>query len=166
MEMKIIFLDIDGVLNNEINYNDAALEQRYVDTGEYDDIDKRCVSLLNTLIKSTGAKVVVSSTWRIGRTTEQLQETLNKFGFEGEVIGITPWMDRTQYMLRGNEIYAWLDQNEDLLGMNRYDFNRYVIFDDDSDMLLWQKDNFIQIDPYVGLTPRNIWRAEHILNKI
>ena len=64
--MKIIFLDIDGVLNHEAFY-----KERYerVQNGEklnhpYSEIDSNSVTNLNSLIADTDAKVVISSTWR------------------------------------------------------------------------------------------------------
>jgi hypothetical protein len=49
---------------------------------------------------------------------------------------------------RGIEIKYWLRQNSKSL-VDQY---RYVIIDDDNDMMLWQKDNFIQTDSDKGLT--------------
>jgi len=81
---KIIFLDIDGVLNCEID--DIQ--------NEFEDISKRCVKMLNTIIKETDAKVVISSVWRNNRTVDQLQELLEKYGFEGEVVSKTPHLGK------------------------------------------------------------------------
>jgi predicted mannosyl-3-phosphoglycerate phosphatase (HAD superfamily) len=52
--MKIIFLDIDGVLNN------------YNTLGEGLNWESNAVKILKRIIKETGAKVVLSSTWRRG----------------------------------------------------------------------------------------------------
>jgi hypothetical protein len=58
---------------------------------------------------------------------------------------------------RGVEIQCWIDDNS---------FNgRYVIFDDDSDMMLWQTEQYFQVDGYCGLTPNLIYRAERYLNQ-
>lgn len=40
----------------------------------------------------------------------------------------------------------------------------YVIFDDDNDMLMQQKEHFIHIDHMVGITQENIEEAKRILN--
>ena len=58
----------------------------------------------------------------------------------------------------------WIEDNEKLVG-SYYSFNNYVIFDDDSDMLYWQRNNFIHIDGYFGLSPNHCYRAKNILNK-
>jgi len=154
---KIIFLDIDGVLNNQLWYVATKGERADPVTGKriMDDIDPGSVEFLNMLIEKTGAKVVVSSTWRLGKTVEELQEILNRNGFKGEVIGKTENLRGTG-IVRGNEIFHWIETNENIIGCDSYKYNNYVILDDDSDMLLWQKDNFINTDPYCGLTPNDV----------
>ena len=160
--MKLIFLDIDGVLNNEVHYSKEAHEQRFKEPGEVHDIDRHNVELLNELVANTGARIVISSTWRYGRTTAELQKILEDFGFKGEIIGVTPSL-RFPGALRGNEIYRWLEENTAVYGSPSSDFREYIILDDDSDMLLWQANNFICVDSYTGLTPRNIYKAQRIL---
>ncbi len=156
--IKIIFLDIDGVLNNEVMcFNPEWKEKQF-------DIDKRCMDLLNNLIEKTDAKVVISSVWRYGNTIESLQKLLEEYGFKGEVIGLTPSYGHTA-CVRGNEILGWLQDNQDRYEGLDYNFKNYVILDDDGDMLLFQKDNFIHVDNFSGLTPNIIWKAEKILNR-
>lgn len=64
--MKIIFLDIDGVLNHEDFYRER-FEKRYDDGAiehPYSEIDPKTVQRLNKIIEETGANIVISSTWR------------------------------------------------------------------------------------------------------
>ena len=152
--MKIIFLDIDGVLNHQLFYEEQEFRA-------HTDIDRSRISLLNNLIEDTNAKVVISSTWRIGTTIEELQTILNDEGFTGEVIGKTPQGGND--CCRGNEIYKWIKDNDKLLGKPYYEFKDYVIFDDDSDMLLCQRNNFLLVDNFVGLTPNLMHKARFIL---
>ncbi len=156
--MKIIFLDIDGVMNNVPFYK--ANKNVCGDN----EIDPQAILWLNDLIKETDAKVVVSSTWRLNRTVEELQKILEDRGFVGEVIGKTPNL-HNDYTLRGNEILKWMKDNEKLIGCYYAYYETYVIFDDDSDMLYWQRDNFIKIDSWFGLSPNHCYRAKKILNK-
>jgi hypothetical protein len=156
---KIIFLDFDGVLNSELFYTSGRADLGKVRSN----IDPKSVSFLNNLIKATDAKVVVSSTWRLGRTVEELQKILDAAGFKGEVIGTTPDM-RKNSVFRGNEINFWMNENYKKFNFDKNNFRHYVIFDDDSDMLYWQSNNYIQIDAYCGLTPNNVYCAEKILN--
>lgn len=156
--MKILFLDFDGVLNHEEFYS-KRLELPSIEEYPYSEIDPKCITKLNYIIKETDAKVVISSTWRHGRTIAELQEILNYFGFIGEIIDITPNLTH-ESSVRGNEIWEWIKLNVD----NYFRFTEYVILDDDCDMLYYQKDNFIHVDKWVGITGNNVRKAIAILN--
>ena len=155
-QIPIVFLDFDGVLNHELFYKNADKKGRGL-------LDPMSVQILNELTKIENVKVVVSSTYRLSNTTDQLQYILDAFGFVGEVIGKTPSIN-CNGILRGNEIISWIkDHPIECGGMPYYDYDRYVILDDDSDMLYWQRNNFIHIDRYCGITPTNIFKAKKIL---
>lgn len=154
--MKIIFLDIDGVLNCELYYKETPPELRR-ETYPLSEMCKERISWLNELCKNTGAKIVISSTWRIGRELEELQNLFIQVGATFEIIGKTPHM-RDRGCVRGNEIHRWiLDNSEKIIGLPYYDFKDYAIIDDDSDMLLWQQKHFFQTDNYSGLTPNIVY---------
>ena len=59
--MKIIFLDVDGVLNSDkyINYT----SKKNID-GIKADIDVKTIELLKKALDITGAKIVLSSSWK------------------------------------------------------------------------------------------------------
>src|SRR4051812_35357809 len=119
---KIIFLDFDGVLNSQLWYKARKTSQWR--PGDHD-LSPDSVKLLNVLVKQTGAKVVVSSTWRLNRTVEELQTILDGVGFDGEVIGKTVDARVGKYgdsVLRGNEILHWMKENQDVLGCSYSDF--------------------------------------------
>ncbi len=161
--MKIIFLDFDGVLNHEKFYKER-FEKRYEEGAmsyPNSEIDPESVSNLNELISETGAKVVISSTWRHSGI-EYCKRALEFHGFKGEIIDVTPDL-RSENCLRGNEILKWVKDNEKLVGPY-YNFTEYVILDDDSDMLYWQRNNFLLIDRFVGLTMGNVFQGKKILN--
>jgi Swiss Army Knife RNA repair-like protein len=111
--MNIIFLDFDGVLNDR-----KWLSQE----GTRDDVDPERVRLLNWLVRATDAKIVISSTWRILHTIDELRTILDRAGFIGEVLDITPGGGG----VRGPQIQAWIDTNQFK--------GQFVILDDDSDM--------------------------------
>lgn len=172
--MKIIFLDIDGVLNCEEWYSqrkDPEIMKAHSENYPICEFSPILMARLNLLIEKTDAKVVVSSTWRLGKNIQALQELLNSVGFKGEVIGKTESFNQP-YVVRGNEIKYWLDSNTkqifvtDLERPNpEYDIESYVILDDDSDMLLWQKDNFVKTHWKFGFTDSCFDKALNILNK-
>ena len=71
----MIFLDIDGVL--------APIRQ----WDRYGDLDPMCIGVLNEIVARGGADVVISSTWRYGKTVAELQEMLDAGGFTGRGAG-------------------------------------------------------------------------------
>lgn len=147
----IIFLDIDGTLTS-IDYCNNRWNG---EGGEESMLDPRAIQWLNEFLGNDGI-VVVSSTWRIGKTIEELQIILNKVGFTGKIIGSTPLLNTD----RGVEIKRWLKDN-DLY----YDFERYVIFDDDSDMLIEQREHYFNVDNYFGISPNTFYKAKRFLDK-
>ena len=176
--MKLIFLDIDGVLNHHQFYKKRYDEKKHEKTIKKDDggkltkqseedfyaemLDPESIENLNELIEKTGAKVVVSSTWRLGKSPETLQATLEKRGFVGEIIDKTP--RGCACCQRGNEILEWLKNNQEVIGKPYHEYNSYLILDDDSDMLYWQRNNFMWVDGHVGLTPTITYKAIRLLN--
>lgn len=168
--MKIIFLDIDGVLNHQAFYSKRYELMKAKNYSVEHPLSEFCpdsINNLNTLIAETDAKVVISSTWRMGRTVDELQSILNCVGFIGEVIGCTPNLKGDDCM-RGNEIHKWIKDAcktmPEFEGVDYYNFTEYVILDDDSDMLYWQRNNFLLIDRFVGLTMGAVFQAKKILN--
>ena len=57
-------------------------------------------------------------------------------------------------------VIVWGEDNRDIVVE---DGNNYVILDDDSDMLYWQRNNYINVDQYVGLTPKQVYKATRFL---
>lgn len=171
--MKIIFLDIDGVLNHQLWSSTDEFKKRCKRKNKNDVSCWFCpqsVDYLNTIIKETDAKIVVSSSWRLGRTIEELKKLLADNNIIGEVIGKTPHLlfkNLANYhysVPRGCEIKAWLETHKSILE-EKISKAKYVILDDDSDMLYWQRNNYIQIDSYCGITPSTILKAINILGK-
>lgn len=151
MNNPIIFLDIDGVLSSDKYANRYSLEEwenlSYLERH----IDNEAVELINYICDKTNAQVVISSTWRYGRTVEQLQQVLNDRGGTFKVIDKTPEHD---IRYRGYEIDAWISKNrsKDENG-DYFKLTNYAILDDDiGDMLLKQKDNVFETDRRVGIT--------------
>lgn len=115
--MKIIFLDVDGVLINRASCRSG-----------FGKVDADCVALLNQLLEKSEAKIVVSSCWRIGKTVIEVRDLLNGWGVTpGKILDVTPLNWDWE---RGQEIGWWLDQRVKLRG----DVESFVIIDDDRDM--------------------------------
>ena len=92
--MKIIFLDIDGVLNSEDWYRKRHEEvPQHEQSAQYPfyELDPELVSNLNLIIQKTEAKVVVSSTWItggdcIGKTVQDPEYQSSQFFSRGKVV--------------------------------------------------------------------------------
>lgn len=137
--MKVLFLDMDGVVNSA-RYFEVLSKRQYRKArgkakaaGRRDFvqmIDPVTVPLLNAIVERTGAKVVISSSWRIPWTFAEIAAMLERRGFVGDVIDSTPNgvllpVGVTEYE-RGHEIQAWLD--------GRPDIKAFAILDDSDDM--------------------------------
>lgn len=170
MNKPIIFLDVDGVLNNEEFFKNR-LKQPTSDIWSKRYICPILLGRLNTIILETSARIVFSSSHRFNWVTEkEMIENLKEAGVLGDIIGRTPRLrfdPELNYgysVPRGCEIKAWIELNKSILGDKVSKF-KYVILDDDSDMLYWQRDNFIRTDGHLGLTDENVKQAIKILNE-
>lgn len=120
--LKIVFLDIDGVLNNRGTA--IALGS----TSEF--LDPVSVALVDRLCEQADAHIVLSSSWRIGGV-ERVQADLQRLGAKclaDRIVAVTPDL-RDPNATRGDEIAAWLEVGKP---------DRYVIIDDEGDMHPWQ----------------------------
>lgn len=156
--MKVLFLDIDGVLNsNEYVKTDRYLKKEQGVGFPDCDLDENAIKRVNHICEKTGAKIVISSTWR---EMNDCIPSLIRNGLKIKVIGLTPCLDRKtesgvwMAKTRGQEIQAWLDKNE---------VDEYVILDDDKDMLDSQLSNFINTNYLYGLTEEDVEEAIKIL---
>ncbi len=148
--MKIVFLDIDGVLNSvdsaiayhwlKINMDKRTNEER---------LDMISVQLLKRLCETVDAKIVVSSTWRLGRTKDDFVRIFNNYHWPD-----FPYVGRTDSdgQQRGDEIRRYVDANN-------IAHDEYIILDDDSDMLPEQHDRFVHVSNVNGFRSKHYCRA-------
>lgn len=166
---RIIFLDIDGVLNSQnfIKADPENWSHGWSDDKEaWRHMDPAAVALLEKVIQASGAKIVVSSTWRKTHSVEQLQGYLHHHGCTGEVIGLTPvlWRDDEsgRRLYRGDEIKDWLDGIYETTPNGYDDVESFVILDDGSDMEPLS-DWLVQTDYKTGLTQEHVDAAIKML---
>lgn len=164
--MKAIFLDIDGVLNTEVFI--TAIHELFKGQNPHEKMmdefgnrfDPLALRFLNYIIEKTGAKIVISSTWRLSGL-KWMQEMWKARNLCGEVIDVTPCFTGNSKLPfderfeRGSEIKMWLDQNP---------VESYVIIDDDDDMLPEQQENFVQTIQFYGIMLADAEKAIKILN--
>lgn len=163
-KLKILFLDVDGVLNNRNNLMSRDDLVRFAfdkDIIEYYDpsasvlgFDIKCVNNLFWIIKETSCKIVLSSSWRkIPRLVRVIKNLDAGSEYELDLIGVTPGSCDGK---RGGEIKEYLENS----GFSDY---VYAIVDDDSDMLEEQMPHFFKTTNEFGLT-KNI--AQNIINHL
>lgn len=128
--MKIFFLDVDGVFTS-------------ARTGWYN-WDIYSVNFIRYCCEVSGAKVVISSTWRFNNNKEFFAGIFGDHLHEDWKTDNFPSKARNMDHIRGDEIKAWLDVHPQVVD--------YLIIDDDSDMLDDQKENhFVQTDSIDGM---------------
>lgn len=149
MKNKIIFLDIDGVLNSDKFYERCTskgmiwVERR---------IDPDAVKRLKIIVDETNAEIVVTSTWRrVSDDMSLLERHLR--AQQLQVFDKTPML----YKSRGDEISAWFKIKPSFRDAN------YVILDDDADMTI-HIDHLVQTNYKTGLTDEDVRKAIKILN--
>lgn len=168
--MKIVFLDIDGVLNHSAtrhNVSPTTTEPLPIP------IEPACMARLNRLIAETGAKIVISSSWRLFARWQDLGPALVRHGLVADVIGETPdlpnnaaWLANWQArkgkpfefdrLERGWEIAEWLVAHPEVTA--------FVILDDVSDMdalISW----LVLTHPNDGLDDPDVERAKYLLER-
>lgn len=144
---KVIFLDIDGVLNDHKPV-----------VSNYGGIFPRKVKMLNQITDATEAVIVVSSAWRYmvhggAMTLGGFKYMFLTHGVRGNVIDITP--SDEDIPTRPEQITYWLQNNN---------VGRYIIIDDiDFGFELTHPGRFVKTHPKVGLTKRHIEKAIGLL---
>lgn len=129
-EVKVLFLDVDGVMNSR------STLQRSQRSGSILGIDPYMAFLVGKIQMDTDCEIVLSSSWR--HSPDGLKEVKSRFS----LYGITP---SSLSGIRGEEIQEWLEEHPEA--------TRYAIVDDDSDMLVEQASNFFKTTFEEGITP-------------
>ena len=153
---KLIFLDIDGVLD--------TYKSHYM-------LDPVLLDRLGNILGRTGAWIVVSSSWRASNvpdTVEFMTDYDNPrvgshpFPFTDKVVGVTPILysvvdgDIDRPATRGEEIAAYL---------KAHPCDNYVILDDCDEMLRDQWTHHVLVNDEVGLADADVEKAVAILNQ-
>lgn len=140
MMNKIVFLDIDGVMNTE---NHPVLSDYHIDL----EFSPLAVKTLETIIQKSGASIVISSTWRYGRTIKELQQIFSHYShiISSAIVGTTGQMKSR----RSLEIQTYIDtyltnSNESL---------KIAILDDDDFDMDHLRPILVKIDRVLGLRP-------------
>lgn len=151
---KILFLDIDGVLNS------VAYDR--IRTREQGNIDETRLPLIRELIEKTNARIVLTSSWRKHWSSEAVlcdmigQDINQVFATHGlQIYDKTPALKSND---RAAEIRLWLSEHEEV--------KAFAIFDDIA--FGWGEDlreHLVTTNPRIGrgLEQSHVDRAAEIL---
>lgn len=161
---KIIFLDIDGVLNSNF-WNET--HQKEISDGNL--IDEEKIILLSQLVRQTRAKIILHSGWRFWFDDEmtplrpESKRLLTLFSDAGlSISGTTP--DLTTEEIRKAKKFSLVKANEILLWLQSHnDINGWVVIDDLDLHNASVEKHQVKTDPAIGLTLEDIRDAEKIL---
>lgn len=140
---KIVFLDFDGVLNCDLSVAQLGTRYRFWPPS---------IKTLNHLLQQTGARIVITSTWREHWTLSENAGALERAGLlKARVVGKTSVSGGA----RGLEIDAWLKSVP-------YPVASFVILDDKDDMAM-HRPRLVQTDQRVGFGQEDAQRAIEVL---
>lgn len=116
--MRIVFLDIDGVLTR------PSVHVAYRDKGVWNRASPVATRLLDRLCRDAGALVVICSAWRKIHTRLEIEHTLRRGGFRGALH--EDWCTGVdEEGIRGDEVRAWLAAHPEVTA--------HVVIDDEPD---------------------------------
>lgn len=142
--LKVIFLDIDGVLNSD----DFA--RKHPDPADdYHRIDPVARDHLIKLVHASGAKLVITSAWRISRPLPAIRRCLQL-----PVFSATSNYPNS----RGGQILEWLREYPCV--------SEYVVLDDEVSDLTDVKQKVVHVSSKTGLRYEDTQRALEILQGV
>ena len=150
--MKLIFLDIDGVLATE-----ECSQKPHHKIFAYP-FDAECVSVLNDILRETNAEIILSSDWRLMYNNDLtiLDELFKHNGVIKSPIDVTPSLRKGQYQ-RQAEIQNYINSNTEKI-------KSFVILDDA--LITIFPENFVKCNLTEGVKEKGLQeRVVEILSK-
>lgn len=176
-KIKVVFLDIDGVVATERALNNELCKYFGMTLKELDDgtpnswcestglpypsvslyhwpFDSKAIENLYRLQLVTKCKFVLSSSWRTGMNVDEINDQMATKGLHIKFIGKTDSLRGT----RGEEIQKWINEHPDVI-------EQYVIIDDECsyDIIKDHPDNCVQTISNNGFTSKDLKKAIKIL---
>lgn len=158
--MKVIFLDIDGVLNSE----------KFLEHNKNQAIDRNSVGILKNIIDKTGAVIVMSSGWRLwfddnmlpqDGYSQCLYEILCEFNLK--LFGKTP--DFSTEEIRTRKTFSHVKAKEIIAWLNEHEFvDNYVVIDDLDLKNEEINAHLVKINGQVGITEADARRVIDMIN--
>lgn len=140
--MKVLFLDVDGVLN----------------TGFGKPFEKKALLWLNHVVMSADADLVLTSLWRVRpELLDEITRELDGLWHEDQCT-LIDWPRGFKSWRRGDQIAEWLSRHPEV--------ENYAIVDDEHDFLPEQASRFVWTEGTKGLTRENADRLIDILGAV
>lgn len=152
--MKVIFCDVDGVMNNKYSTERAP--------GGFTGVSEPLLRNLKKIVDETGAAIVLSSDWRLTKDDPEYSENYDYLAERLQTVAgfaIFGHTDDIRWSLRGDEIRKYLDDHPEVTD--------YVILDDipfSSFGACNLGDHLILTNERKGLTEKDVHQAVEILN--
>mmetsp|Transcript_24250 Transcript_24250/g.39013 ORF Transcript_24250/g.39013 Transcript_24250/m.39013 type:complete len:264 (+) Transcript_24250:122-913(+) len=158
--IKILFLDVDGVLNR---YGATLWDE------DHNGIEDDLLRYLKLILLKTGAKIVLSTTWRLNERAKQILlhsfKTRADINIDDVVIGQTVSL-KAKGLHRTHEIMHFLQSHR-----HRFNVLSWCALDDlplneyDSESQRVMMGHFVRTNPKVGISPNNALSCIEILNE-
>lgn len=166
---SFIFLDFDGVVNTE-NYQMRLTRSNKQRKDKYGPVfDPDTVRRLGRIIKATGAKVCLISSWAY-EGEEKMKALWKERDMPGQIFAICCNMPCFELEInpKNNEpsLERMVGKGRDILSFLSHVQGEYsyVILDDIPDFFPEQESHYIQINPKTGITDDDANRAIRILS--
>ena len=155
--MKLIYLNIDGVMN--VIEDDLSFFPTHTAKIRALCPSSTHIKYLNEIIAETDAQVVITSTWRRSISALYLNMLFSLCGFTGIILDITPVLhgQRDIEIASHRECYNRLHPKDRI--------ENYVVIDDVKINITYI-DNFIKINPEKGLQSQDAKKAIQLLNEV
>lgn len=160
---RFLFLDIDGVIAGDNEWNIMLPDKSCP-------FNRDALDALEHIVKSfPDIQIIISSTWRKGTSVGELQRLfkVRKFKYWKKIVDKTvvlsfeplegKYVEWYMTVPRGCEIEQYIRTHTD--SVDQY---KYVILDDGSDMMYWQREYFVHTRDHL-LTMEDAKKAVEIL---
>lgn len=156
-ELKLIFLDIDGVLNTGQHLAKLRINQQPCADHYGPLFDPNATDNLRKIVDATGAKIVITSSWRYIHGLSGLRKMWAERNMPGTIHGVTP---TDSFGSRGDEVKEYLTQ------ISGNTPPQYLILDDECEYVGDLMKRLILTNPLTGITPSIATKAIKILTNI
>lgn len=160
---SLIFLDIDGVINNKKNEQEHIKQKKSISSYKITLPTQQIVNLKQILDSVPNPRIILSSSWRLGGPDgldmRNLGKQLSSFGIY--IDDTTPYLGH-QNSYRGLEIMCYLETFNKIEGY----FPPYIILDDNIKSIIpYHKGHIVYCNPIYGLDGKGVNISINLIKK-